>query len=198
MNQDDIIEKVLNKIRKRIEKPNFKSKVEVARFSMKRLLEELEIPINHKAETENVICSNCKVPIEIVLKDCYKKTLRSWTSICLNCLNVERKNYEEKIKEVETDLKALLKNQDECYCSDYNPKCEYCKAKETNKQETKLVGDLNSRTNSSPAPRKGVIEKEIERCATWKCKTKLIIKDKFCMICPKCNREYWRRKWITK
>lgn len=105
----------------------------------------------------------------------------------------------------------MNKMKSKTFLEKYRPKKVPLKLKsqKTNKQETKLEKLPEFRvltnnklvklhSNSSPAPRNGVIEKEIERCATWKCKTKLIIKDKFCMICPKCNREYWRRKWITK
>jgi hypothetical protein len=107
----DITERVLSKIRKRIEKPNFKSKIEVARLSMKELLKELDKPSIEKLiiETNKINCSVCHQPIEIVLKGFAKKTLRSWTTICMSCQRVERINYEQKIKELETDLKDIKK-----------------------------------------------------------------------------------------
>ena len=60
-------------------------------------------------ETEKICCSNCRKPIEIVLKNYGKKTLKSWTSICMECLNSEESNYKERIKELETDLKDRKK-----------------------------------------------------------------------------------------
>jgi len=73
-------------------------------------------------ETEKICCSNCRKPIEVVLKNYDKKTLKSWTSVCMDCLKSEEDNYKEKIKELETDLKNIKKLNSEVSFSPPKPK----------------------------------------------------------------------------
>lgn len=109
--EGDVIEIVLNKIRKRIEKPNFKSKIEVARLSMSKLLEELNIRKNYKPklETEEMNCSICHKPVEIIIINPFIKTLRSWRGICNGCFNMELSKYQEEIRLLKYDNSKILK-----------------------------------------------------------------------------------------
>lgn len=63
-------------------------------------------------DTEKICCSNCRKPIEIVLKGYSKKTLKSWTSVCMECLKAEEDNYNQKIKDLQNELKDLKLNKE--------------------------------------------------------------------------------------
>src|SRR3990167_3345321 len=94
----DISERIIAKIKRQIEKPTFKSKVEVARLAIRRFLEEKGInpKSKRKREKEYIKCSECRCEVELIEKGMWIRTKKSWRVICDGCLRMLIANEKER------------------------------------------------------------------------------------------------------
>lgn len=93
---EDIIEEVLKKIRHRIDAPDFVSKVEVARLSMKQLLRYIKFKGSDTTMT-TISCVDCNKPLQIIRGVIIKEILPS-LNICTKCIRDKEDHYIAKIK----------------------------------------------------------------------------------------------------